>query len=141
MYRTVTRKKYENDMGMTPRPVLAIFFRLKTEDQGTLLPIGQYHHQVIPLIMSALPFRDPGTRLAISVQDNTNDKIKDVLLLPPLVKENHAVVVDHKPFSTVTVELQQMLVKRVRRMGEDGKRFCDATDGYSKEKVFRIPCY
>jgi hypothetical protein len=103
MYRTFMRNIDKSDIGMTPRPVLAIFFRLRTgEDQGTLLPIGQYHHQVIPLIMSALPFRDPGTRLAISVQDNTNDKLTDVLLLPPLVKENHAVIVDHLPFSMVT---------------------------------------
>jgi hypothetical protein len=119
-----------------PRPVVAIYFSLHalSHENESLYPIGASLRQEINLILPTIPLQVPGSKVAISVHDNRNDQLSDVLLLPPLRAEEYAVMADARHSNPVFLKLQPQTVQRVEGSRVERKA-CDPSPGYSKYKV------
>ncbi len=116
-----------------PRPVVAIYFSLHdlTHKNDSFLPIGTFLRQEINLILPTTPLQVPGSKVAVSVHDNRNDQLSDVLLLPPLRAEEYAVMADARVSNPVFLKLVPQTVQRVEG-SRVGRKACDPSPGYSK---------
>jgi hypothetical protein len=142
MYRVV---KADNGLNATvatvaglPRPVLAIYFSLYPETasskQGHTLPISHSLRQEITILIPTLPLRGPKAMFAVSVLDNRNDQLSDVLLLPPLRTKEHTTISEVKASEVVVLKLRPNTVQQVQN-SQLGRNLCEPRSGYSMSKV------
>ncbi len=122
-----------------PRPVVGLYFSLFPEiashEMGNALPLNL--RQEISVRIPSLPLQVPGSTLAISVLDNRNDQLSNVLLLPPLKAGEPAFLDKVESSHGIVLKLVPKTVQRVKD-SQGGHDLCESRPGYSKNKVLVI---
>ena len=79
-------------VNLLSRPVLAIFIDYDTKRPYVHLPMSDFLRVEIILKTAQLSFKDSTSDWVISVGDNTNNRLTSVVLLPPIIDKETAVL-------------------------------------------------
>jgi hypothetical protein len=119
--------------------VVATFvtFNKKVQVQRNV-PIAEFMKDEIQLFVPTYAFGNPGSKMIVSLVDNSNDEYANVSILPPLMEGEYSVLPFPEASTGVTLRYEYQTFARMNQGGTH-KNKCITESTYSYAKVSQTP--
>jgi hypothetical protein len=124
--------------GSLPRPVVAIFVTLhKKAHVQRNIPIADFLKDEIQLFIPTYAFGNPGSKMIVSLVDNSNDEYNKVAILPPLMEGEYSELPFPEALTRVTLRYEHQTFTRWNQ-GVTHRKMCVPESTYSYPKVSKL---